>query len=77
MSNWWINGDVSQEDMGAIIKGIREDHLKMDQQSLADKIGVKLGTLQSSERGKGNHIDNVLRRICDEYNLKSEITIKQ
>jgi len=73
---WWISGDYTAEDCGEIIKEIREERLKFSQEDLAEAIGVKLVTLKSSENGKGTHASNVLRRICEKYNFKAEITIK-
>lgn len=62
--------------MGEIIKGIREEYLKISQEHLAENIGVKLITLKTSEEGKGVQGINVLRRICEVYKLNSELTIK-
>jgi len=76
MKNWWVSGEYTAADIGEIIKEIREDYLKLSQEHLADNIGVKLVTLQSSDNGKGAHGDNVLRRTCKKYNLESSITIK-
>lgn len=76
MDSWWVSGDYTTKDVGEMIKEIREGYLKLSQEHLAENIGVKLVTLQSSENGKGAHGDNVLRRTCKKYNLKSSITIK-
>lgn len=75
-SEWWIEGAYTNEDLGAIIKNIREDYLKVNQEGLAREINVKLTTLQSCESGKGNHIGSVLSRICEKYELKTVLQIK-
>lgn len=74
--SFWIEGSLTSEDLGEIIKGIREDYLGITQEELADSIDVKLQALISSENGKGAHIGNVLSRVCEKYKLETKVTIK-
>ncbi len=75
-NEWWIEGELSSEDMGEMVKSIREDHLQISQEAVCEKISVKLDTLQKSETGKGAHVGNVLSRICKAYGLKTVLQIK-
>lgn len=75
-TEWWIEGNLVSEDMGGMIRAIREDYLKETQETVSEKINVKLGTFQSCENGKGIHIGNVLSRICEAYDLETVIQIK-
>jgi ribosome-binding protein aMBF1 (putative translation factor) len=73
---WWVKGEHTAKDMGGIIKAIREDHLAMTQEQLAEAIDMKLNTFKSCENGKGNHVSNALRRICEKYELKTVLQVK-
>lgn len=75
-ANWWVKGEFTTEDLGEIIKATREDYLDLSQEHCAENIGVNLKTLQQAEKGKGNHVGNVLRRMCETYDLKTSIIIK-
>jgi DNA-binding XRE family transcriptional regulator len=75
-NEWWVEGEYKAEDLGEIIKAVREDYLELNQENCAENIGVKLSTLQQAEKGKGNHVSNVLSRLCDTYKLKTSVIIK-
>jgi DNA-binding XRE family transcriptional regulator len=77
MKNWWVKGEFTSEDQGAIIKAVREDLLAMTQEQMAESIDMKLSTFKSCENGKGNHVSNALRRICDKYSLETTLIVKQ
>jgi DNA-binding XRE family transcriptional regulator len=75
--SFWVQGNLTNEDAGEMIKIIRTTYLKINQDSLANKIGVKTSLIQMAENGRGAHVLTTLVKIIETFNLESEVTIKQ
>ncbi len=72
----YVEGDMSPEDVGLIIKEIRE-WLGINQEGLANAVGVKSATLQEVEEGRTAHGYNILSKVTRKYDLKCRIKIEQ
>lgn len=72
----FVAADYSTEDVGQIIKHVREDWLELSQDDLAKELGVKASTIDSAEKGNHNG-PSLLSKIVAKYELKSEIKITQ
>jgi DNA-binding XRE family transcriptional regulator len=72
----YVSGDMTSEDIGAIIAEIR-DWVGITQEGMAKEIGVKADTLIAVEEGRTAHGYSMLRKVCDKYDLLSELIIKQ
>jgi DNA-binding XRE family transcriptional regulator len=72
----YVKGDMTAEDIGGIIAMTR-DWVGITQEGMANEIGVKADTLKAVEKGKTSHGYNMLRKVCDKFDLECEITVKQ
>ena len=54
------------------LKYLRKTHLKITQNELGEKIGIKGSTISDIEKGKGNLTDRNLLSICEKFNVNEE-----
>ena len=71
---FWADGSMSKEDMGEIIKLVREDK-GLGQEEFAEEVECTLQILKSSENGKGAHVYGTLIKVCKKYNLETKISV--
>lgn len=72
---FWAEGGFERDDMGEIVKLVREDQLGISQAELADNCGIKLTTLQQCEKGKGNQVAAVLKKVTEKAGLNVQISV--
>ena len=73
---YWVSGEMLPRDLGAMIKRIRTELLKLSLEELSKAIDVKADTIKSCEKGNGAHIYNTLMKVCRKFNLKTICQIK-
>jgi len=71
--SFWAEG--SHEEIGDLISLVRNDYLKLTPMQLGDAIGAKPDTIEKSEQGKNAHGFAILKKTCEKYNLKFDISI--
>ena len=76
MSKKYVEGNLNSEDVGLVIKEIR-DWIGINQEGLANAVGVKLVTLQEVEEGRTAHGYNILSKVTAKYSLKARVKIEQ
>lgn len=72
----WYEGDYSKEDVGAILKQLREEELGMSVEEVAEKLAVRDYNVAASEAGKGIHGPNILRKLCDAYGYHLSLRVE-
>lgn len=72
----WYEGDYSKEDVGAMLKHLREEELDMSVKELAEKLAVKDYNVAASEAGKGIHGPNILKKLCDAYGFHLTLRVE-
>lgn len=72
-AKYWAKG--AADEMGDLIKLTRVDHLGLTLSEFARQINAKEGTVESCESGTSAHGLSVLKKTCDKFNLKLEISV--
>lgn len=54
------------------IRQLRKDHLKMTQQTFADKLGLSQNFIWQIEKGEREPSDRTISDICREFNIREE-----
>jgi DNA-binding XRE family transcriptional regulator len=75
MSELWLEGDMSPEDMGEMLTIIREVN-KLSEGEMADKLKITEDTYKKCEQGRGAHVFNALFKACLKFKYKATIEIK-
>lgn len=71
-----LEADYNPDDVGEIIKHIRESHAMLDQDKFAEYVGMKAETLKNIEDGKTVHGYKSLQNIAEKFGIELTITIK-
>lgn len=76
-SDYWIEGEFSKQDMADIIVNIRTEYLKKPVDEICEELGIRKHLYVRCEKGEDNMQPSILKKICDKYDLKAIVTIKQ
>ncbi len=74
---FWTQGDLNNKDMGSMIKLIREDHLKLTQEELAEKMQTSVKNIKMTESGGGIMAPKILKTIGELYNLEVSVKVSE
>jgi len=72
---YWTEGDLSFEDIGAMVKNIREEHLNLTHEQMAKDLGMKVPTLKNYEKGKMKPAFKLIKDVCERYELEVALRI--
>jgi hypothetical protein len=70
---FWAEGDSNE--VGDLLAMVRTGYLNQSLEELAENIGSKPDTIEKSEQGKNAHGFSLLKKTCEKYKLKFEISI--
>ena len=74
---FWTEGNLNNKDLGSMIKIIREDHLEMTQEELAEKMQTSVKNIKMTESGGGIMGPKILKTIGELYNLEVSVRVSE